>query len=170
MDKQQATDHILARLEGGYQADEITEELSRLLKVPASKLQPFVNQVAASHSEVAPISVAAPENLAETPEPEEISPEEAQPPLPAETIQPRRKPQMQDIAQMLAALPSNTMRRPTGNDRPVTHGLPTGPGAGPEVLQPYHQTPPGLRTIELLAKTSNNPLYRTILDRFQRRP
>lgn len=90
--------------------------------------------------------------------------------VPAETIQPRRKPQMQDIAQMLAALPSNTMRRPTSNDRPVTHGLSTGPGAGPEVLQPYHQTPPGLRTIELLAKTSNNPLYRTILDRFQRRP
>jgi hypothetical protein len=26
------------------------------------------------------------------------------------------------------------LNRPTENDRPVTHGLPSGPGAGPEVL------------------------------------
>lgn len=88
--------------------------------------------------------------------------------LPIQAIQPRSKPAMQDVAQMLAALPSNTMRRPTTNERPVTHGLPTGPGAGPEVLQPFMNAQPGLRTIEMLAKTSSNPLYQTILDRFRR--
>jgi len=49
MDKQQATDFIITRLRAGYQTEEITEELSRLVKAPSEKVRPFVNQVTANH-------------------------------------------------------------------------------------------------------------------------
>jgi hypothetical protein len=52
MDKQQATDHILSRLQAGYQAEEIADELGRLLKAPTDKVKPFVDQVEAGHPEV----------------------------------------------------------------------------------------------------------------------
>ena len=69
---------------------------------------------------------------------------------------------------MMQALPKNTLRQPTGNNRPVTHGLPTGPGGGPEVLSPYTTRVPGLRAVEMLARVSDNPLYKDILARFNR--
>jgi hypothetical protein len=52
MDKHQATDYTITRLQAGYQAEEITEELSRLLKAPIERVRPFVNQVATSHPDI----------------------------------------------------------------------------------------------------------------------
>jgi hypothetical protein len=56
MDKQQATEHVLTRLRAGYHQDEITEELSRLLKAPPEAISPFVAKVTASNPDVIPPS------------------------------------------------------------------------------------------------------------------
>jgi hypothetical protein len=81
---------------------------------------------------------------------------------------PRQPQSLDQVAQLMQALPKGTMRQPTGNERPVTHGLPSGPGAGPEVLSPYTTRVPGLRAVEMLARVSDNPLYKDILARFNR--
>jgi hypothetical protein len=79
MDKQQATDHIIARLRAGFQADEIAEELSRLLKVPTEKVGPYVNRVVASHSElIAPTQTDFAVDKSEVQELDEISHEVTQ--------------------------------------------------------------------------------------------
>lgn len=54
MDKKQATQHVLTRLQAGNHPGEIAEELSRILKAPAKVTGRFVNQVAASHPEEIP--------------------------------------------------------------------------------------------------------------------
>jgi len=54
MDKNQATQHTLNRLHAGYSADEITDELSRILKAPFEVTNRFVRQVIADHPEAAP--------------------------------------------------------------------------------------------------------------------
>ena len=48
MDKQQATDFILKRLELGYKKESIAEELSSQLKAPSAVVAKFVDQVAAN--------------------------------------------------------------------------------------------------------------------------
>jgi hypothetical protein len=54
MDKKQATQHTLNRLLAGYNTDEITDELSRLLKAPSEVTKRFVEQVIADHPEAIP--------------------------------------------------------------------------------------------------------------------
>jgi hypothetical protein len=54
MDKQQATQHILDRLRSSYSADEITNELSRMLNAPPEVTRRFVDQVISQHPEAVP--------------------------------------------------------------------------------------------------------------------
>jgi hypothetical protein len=63
MDKEQATQFILTRLQAGYDADDISEELSHILKAPSDVVTRFVDQVAARHPE------ELPSNATEVPEP-----------------------------------------------------------------------------------------------------
>jgi hypothetical protein len=87
MDKEQATKHIITRLQAGYQAEEITEELSRLVKVSPEKVRPFVDQVAASHPEVfAAFQTASVGKSADGQEPVEISRAVEQPAPPTANI------------------------------------------------------------------------------------
>jgi hypothetical protein len=102
------------------------------------------------------------------------APNRAAAPMPGSNVvtagtQPAAPPRdMAAVQQMLQQLPTNMMRRPTQNARPVTHGLPTGPGAGPEVLQRFQSRVPALQVYEALARVSDDPLYKDILARFRR--
>ena len=51
MDKEQATNHILTRLRGGFGREEIVEEMSLILKAPAIVIRRFVDQVISNHPE-----------------------------------------------------------------------------------------------------------------------
>lgn len=63
MDKQQATQHILDRLRAGYNQNEITEELSRLLNAPTDAVRSFVDKVVADRPGMVP-PVQKPEEIA----------------------------------------------------------------------------------------------------------
>ncbi len=54
MDKNQATEYILNRLQNGYSQETIAAELSRLLKAPPALTDKFVKQVAASQPQTPP--------------------------------------------------------------------------------------------------------------------
>ena len=54
MDKQQATQHVLDRLNAGYMPDEVIRELSRLLNASPEIARRFVDHVIATQSEAAP--------------------------------------------------------------------------------------------------------------------
>ena len=49
MDKQEATDHILSRLQAGYGIAEIVDELSHTLKAPSAAIRQFVDLVISEH-------------------------------------------------------------------------------------------------------------------------
>ena len=50
-------------------------------------------------------------------------------------------------------------------DQPVTHGLPTGPGAGPEVLNMGVNTTPIARTLRQISASTGNPKWARLADR-----
>jgi hypothetical protein len=69
-------------------------------------------------------------------------------------------------ADFLAGLPRKTLADPTMNTRPVTNGLRTGPGQGPEALRPFAQAAPALRSAMRLADRTGDPVFQQILRRF----
>lgn len=66
-------------------------------------------------------------------------------------------------AELLAQAPRGILRQPT-QGRPITAGLPSGPGPGPEVASRYLAKSPMRRTLEQLYQRTNNPAIQRILN------
>jgi len=71
-------------------------------------------------------------------------------------------PMRRDPASVLADMPKNILREPSS--RPVTSGLPSGPGAGPEALERFQTMSPMRRTLEQMYKRTSNPVIKRMLD------
>jgi hypothetical protein len=78
MNKTQATDYIISRLQAGDQVDEIAEELSRTVNAPVDKVKPFVHQVATSVKIETPKTNTATAALEEIEEASPLEPDKAQ--------------------------------------------------------------------------------------------
>lgn len=92
--------------------------------------------------------------------PQVSAPQPEQQPVPA---QPRVSPQ-----DYLSQLPTGLLRQPPTPNVPVTNGLRSGAGAGPEALDQYRQMQPSTRMLYEMYRRSNNPLYLEMMNRFGR--
>ncbi len=74
-------------------------------------------------------------------------------------------PDPQLLQQFLAANNPNLLSGSQIPDEPVTTGLPTGPGGGPETLSLGRNTTPIARTLRQLSASTGNPKWARIADR-----
>jgi|DEB0MinimDraft_4_1074332.scaffolds.fasta_scaffold33967_2 hypothetical protein len=71
-------------------------------------------------------------------------------------------PAQRNPAEILAQMPKNILREPSS--RPITSGLPSGPGVGPEALERFQTMSPMRRTLEQMYKRTSNPVIKRMLD------
>lgn len=83
-------------------------------------------------------------------------------PSPTFAQQAAMAPAQRNPADILAQMPKNILREPSS--RPVTSGLPSGPGAGAEVLERFQTMSPMRRTLEQMYKRTSNPVIKRMLD------
>ena len=81
-----------------------------------------------------------------------------------ETIPPQAAPPV-DVQQYLAQHNPNLLSGTQLPDQPVTAGLPTGPGPGPEVLGTLKASTPLRRYLEELTAQSGDPTFRRLAER-----
>lgn len=70
------------------------------------------------------------------------------------------------VLDYLSQLSMNTLRQPTSNAKPITNGLSSGPGAGPEVVQSFMRPAPAMRMLQKYAELTNDPTYVRLLQNF----
>ena len=70
-----------------------------------------------------------------------------------------------DVQQYLATHNPNLLSGSQLPDQPVTAGLPTGPGAGPEVLGMLRASTPLRRYLDNLSDQSGDPTFRRLAER-----
>lgn len=88
----------------------------------------------------------------------------AAPPGAVEAIPPQAAPPV-DVQQYLAQHNPNLLSGTKLPDQPVTAGLPTGPGPGPEVLNMLKASTPLRRYLEELTAQSGDPTFRRLAER-----
>ena len=125
--------------------------------VPGQRYGEGVAQQAMQQAMPAPNRQAGNPNMQSVPVPA------SQPSAPMEQSVPQLR---TNPSEFLAGLPRATLMNPTTNTRPVTNGLRTGPGQGPEALRPFVQSAPALRAVMQLAERTNDPVFHQILRRF----
>ncbi len=76
-----------------------------------------------------------------------------------------RRRQQVDLADFIRTLPKHTLGQPAVSGRPLTSGVPVGPGPGPSSLAPGHVMSRYRRVLMQLAASSDNPLIRRLLER-----
>lgn len=70
-----------------------------------------------------------------------------------------------DLSQFIRQLPKNMLSEPAVPGRPLTSGLPVGPGPGPSGIGPSQVMSKYRRVLLQLAASSDNPMIRRLLER-----
>lgn len=84
-------------------------------------------------------------------------------PVPSRNELPAQNPPV-DVQQYLRSMPKGLLKNGQTTNY-ITDGLPSGPGAGPEVMGSLRSMTPLRRTIEQLYKRTNDPAFRRLLER-----
>jgi hypothetical protein len=123
----------------------------KISSVPGQRYGEGVAQQAMQQAMPAPNRAAAPVAPGAAAMPPEAMPPQAAAPV--------------DVQQFLATHNPNLLAGSQMPDQPVTAGLPTGPGPGPEVLGMLKATTPLRRYLEELSAQSGDPTFRRLAER-----